>query len=204
MEFNMVYRATVSIEEVELIQQTIKECLELPEWQRSNYLKLMHGRLEKIANDLQDSINHLTASNSDSIQTEVRDHSDEQLVFISLYSAFGKSIEAWERVVMNLPKQYVSRSVYLNEKDAQYAARYKGLLQNEAYISIWVKKANVINTGILKDKFSRLLITLKDRAVILENIEYFWNASVRYKWQKNHLIRDRQVTDLSTDDNFFS
>ena len=204
MEFNMVYRASIPLEEVELIHQSMQACLDLPEWQQSNYLKLMHGRLAKIANDLQESINDINASHNDVVQTEGRAHPDEQLIFISVYSAFGKMIESWERVIINLPKQYVSRPIYLHEKDAQYAARFKGVLQNEAYVSVWVKKTDIIDTGMLKDKFNRTLISLKDKAINLANIEYFWNVSIRYKWQNTQLIRDKQVTDLSSDDNFFS
>ena len=200
----MVYRATVPVDEVEIIQQLIKECLDLPEWQQSNYLKLMHGRLEKVAKDLQEAIDEASGRSDDNTTPTAREHPDEQLIYISIYSAFGRSIEAWDRVVINLPKQYVSRSVYLNEKDAQYAARFKGLPQNEAYIAVWVKKTDIINTAALKDKFDRALITLKDRAIRLENIEYVWSSSILFKWQNNHLVRDKEVPDLSSDDEIFS
>lgn len=200
----MVYRPYIPVEEVKAFQQLIKECLELPDWQQSNYLKLMHGRLEKVAKDLQEAIDEASGNKSKQTVTVVRDRSNDQLVYVSIYSAFGRSMEAWERVVMNLPKQYVSRPIYLSEKDAQYAARFKGIPQNEAYVAIWVKKTDIINLGTLKDKFDRLLITLKDRAISLENIDFFWNASIRYVWQNNHLIRDKELPDLSSDDEIFS
>jgi len=195
----MVYRPSIPLEEVETIQKMLQECLSLPEWQKSNYLKLTHQRLEEVSKELQEAIDRVTQQNTKIIQETSTEHPNQQLVYISIYSAIGKNIEAWERVLMNLPRQYVSRPTYLNERDAQYAARFKGNLQNEAYVAVWVNQSDIIQDLGLKDKFDRPLIGLKDRAVSLKNIEYLWNSSMLFKWTNNHLLMDRQVPDLSAE-----
>jgi intracellular multiplication protein IcmQ len=195
----MVYRPTIPLDEVEAIQKMLQECLDLPDWQKTNYLKLTHERLNSVSQELQEVIDRVNNQNTINTQEIRVEHPNQELVYVSIYSAVGKNLEAWERVILNLPRQYVSRPTYLNETDAQYAARFKGNLQNEAYVAIWVNKSDIISNIGVKDKFDRPLISLKDRAVSLKNIEYIWNSSVIYKWKNDHLVMDKQVPNLSAE-----
>ena len=132
-------------------------------------------------------------TNQDSIE-------NRQLVYISVYSAEGKNLDTWQRVLLNLPKQYVSRPIYAKEEDAQYAARNKGLATNEGYVAIWVEKNDILSNSDqlfdLKDKFNHSLITLKDRAIDIKNMDYFWVNSNQYILKNSRLIFSKSVDDF--------
>lgn len=165
-------------------------------WQSTPLLKLYHGKLSQLVEEFATSANIL----GNNLQVEENKPEEDraaffksknmQLVYIYLYTSDGKSLEAWARLVHNLPRNYISRAIYEDEYDAQSAALITPVLFNAGYAAVWVDKnlINAPNEGEeLKDKLGKPLLSLKDKAVNLQNLEYFWNNFMIYNWNNGAL-----------------
>ena len=133
------------------------------------------------------------------IKTQSPLNDNLQKIFIYLYTSDGKKMDSWQRVIANLDKQYISRPIYVDETDAQHAVFHAPITFNAGYVAVWVDKNGinwVSDEDQLKDKYGHTLLSLKDKAVQLDKIDYFWNNFVEYHWVKDKLIFSKQVERL--------
>lgn len=193
----MPIKTSLSPEQVKNIQDAIKKMLSSEAWDKAVVLRVIRQQLQVLSDKFDKAA--LEAFAPDELAAVVT-HEEKQLVFISVYASEGKNLEAWQRLIMNLPRQYISRPIYAREEDAQYAARNKGIAMNEGYVAIWVDKSNIMPSSNqlfdLKDKFQHALITLKDRAIDLNNIEFFWVNSIQYTFQNGRLNFLKAIDDF--------
>ena len=193
----MGIKTSLSPEQVKNIQEAIKKMLSSDAWDKAIVLRVIRQQLQVLSDKFDKAA--LEAFAPEELAALVT-HEEKQLVFISVYASEGKNLEAWQRLLMNLPRQYVSRPIYTREEDAQYAARNKGIAMNEGYVAIWVDKSNIMPSSNqlfdLKDKFQHALLTLKDRAIDLKNIEFFWVNSTHYTFQNGRLSFLKAIDDF--------
>lgn len=194
----MPMKTTLSAEQVKKIQEAIKKFLAGEFFDRAPFLKIFRQQLQVLSDKFDNTAQEIFSS--ESLVSKENNFANRQLVYISVYSAEGKNMDAWHRVLLNLPKQYVSRPIYAKEEDAQYAARNKGLLTNEGYVAIWVEKSSIMSKDDqlfdLKDKFDHALVTLKDKAIDIKNINYFWVNSSQYILKNGRLVFSKSVDDF--------
>lgn len=117
---------------------------------------------------------------------------DEQEIFISLYCAQGDTLLSWERILMSLPHQLISRPIYASEEDIRAAIRNKSNKINEAYVSIIINKASIMDMDPAKmpvDKLGKALLTLKDKVMTLDCIQRFVHDSDAYRFKSGRLIK---------------
>lgn len=179
-------------EEIKKFQQIYSKMLVDERWQQSPFLKIMYAKLSKFNDELSELLDEpeLSSVNVESPQSLSTLDDNFQKVFIYLYSADGKKLDAWQRVVENLDRQFVTRPIYENEIDVQDVVIQAPVLLNAGYVAVWVEKKYIIQStevDDLKDKFGRKLISLKDRAINLGRVEYFWNNYAQYSWQNSKL-----------------
>lgn len=187
---------------VEEFHRIYEQMLSDERWQQSNYLKIIHARLKKLSDDLAESA-HITMKNNEANQADENQDLDRalkeqtmQLAYIHLYTSEGKSHEAWERAISYLHQQFVSRSIYSNESYAQSAAQAAPIFLNAGYVAVWVEKSLIfpVEAGHEpKDKLGNPVILLKDRAIQLKNIEFFWNNYTHYTWKDQKLCFSKHV-----------
>ena len=162
-------------------------------WQESNFLKVIGRKLNDIHSSLVKELNNL-----DSVQTKTAAHLanriaarlGKQEVFVSLYSLNGNNISVWERLLANLPKNMVSRPVYSVEEQVKAMIASKEKKENEAYISFYIDKQDILNIGMEKhitDKLGHQLITLKDNAINVERMHIFHHLSASYTYSSGIL-----------------
>ncbi len=169
-------------------------------WEDTNFLRILGKNLKKIRDDFAEHIT-MEVSISPTQQkalNRLSAQSQLQEVFVSLYSIEGNSIQAWERLLVNLPRYVVSRPIYANETDVRSLVRSKPNKVNEAYVGIYIAESDLITTSsdrVLKDKFGKQLLSLKDRALNLDNISKFIHMSGEYSYLNNHLVKN-SVSDL--------
>ncbi|KTD65576.1 Dot/Icm secretion system protein IcmQ [Legionella spiritensis] len=165
-------------------------------WEESNFLRVIGKNLREIrenfVNLIGDDNQHRlkTASN---LANRVALRSGQQEVFIALYASEGNSIQAWERIVANLPRQVISRPVYVDEEDVKYLIKSKENKINEAYVGIYINQNDILALSADKtptDKFGKPLLSLKDKAINLENITRFVHMSGIYTYSKGRLIKN--------------
>lgn len=180
-------------EQVNQVIKALDDAIEQGPWDKSNFLKLIGKNLCEIRDNLMTHLSTLSAENTkiaSNLANRIALRSGQQEVFIGLYSSDGNSIQSWERILSNLPKQIISRPVYANEKDVKDLIKTKEKKINEAYVSIYVNRNDLLSLAPDKvpvDKLGRPLLSLKNKSIDLENINHFVHLSSVYTYSKGRL-----------------
>jgi len=167
-------------------------------WESSNFLSVVGKKLQKIREDFirdanLEAIDFITPEAAQAERLGQR--AGQQEVYINLYSSEGANIKAWERILANLTQRTISRPIYEEENDAINIIKTKENKQNEAYIAIYVNPSDLLTLSADKmpyDKLGRPMLTLKDRAISLENISRFVYNAQSYLYKKGALVRENE------------
>ncbi|CAM2761683.1 Dot/Icm secretion system protein IcmQ [Legionella anisa] len=166
-------------------------------WDKSNFLRSIGNRLIGIRDGFAKKINERSQAQIQSdahLANRLALRGGQQEVFVSLYSSDGSNLQSWERIIINLPRQMISRPIYADEEQVQALIKSKENKQNEAYVAIYINKTDIINLSAdktLSDKLGSPLLTLKDRALNVENITRFVHLSGVYKYSRGRLIKEQ-------------
>lgn len=173
--------------------QALDDALASGTWTETSFIIIVGKKLRVLRDDLAAKIDKFEAGETGSQEYLAhRAHltASHKLVYISLYSLEGANIASWERIIANLQRQIVSRPVYTNEEDAQNIIKTKEKKINEAYVSFYVSEVDVLELPADKiplDKLGKPMLVLKDNAINLENIEYFFHLSGKYRYSRGQL-----------------
>ncbi len=178
--------------QIDEILKILDDMLEKGPWEESNFLKLIGKNISNIRSDF---LKHIELSDMESLQKISKqpsnNNTEQQEIYISLYSSLGDKLISWERILLNLPRQTVSRPIYENEEDVKAAIRSRGNSVNEAYVAVQINKNAILMVDQDKtpvDKLGKPLLTLKDNAISLDKVHYFTHLSHRYEWSGGKLI----------------
>ena len=176
--------------------KALDDAIQQGPWDASNFLRVIGKNLKQIREDfaghLEDPGNEkakLTAH----LANRIALRSGQQEIFISLYSSEGSNFQSWERILINLPKQMISRPIYADEEDVKSLIRAKENSINEAYVSIYINQDDILKISSDKipvDKRGKPLLTIKDNSLKLDNINRFVHASGIYKLVQGRLVKD--------------
>lgn len=186
----------------ELTKQQVDEILKILDdlvkqtgWDSSMFLRLINKNLQTIRDDFLakvETVYHLkNTKTSSNLSNRVAIRSGQQEVYISLYSADGGNMQAWERIVLNLPRYMISRPIYALEEDVNQIIRHKENQINEAYVAVYVNQSDILSVGDKTpyDKLGKALLTLKDQSFTLSNINRFVHTSGVYCIEHGELIK---------------
>lgn len=182
-------------EQSEAILKALNEAIENGPWDQSNFLKVIGKNLNEIRDGF---LNQLGARSQSQLKAEshlasrIALRSGQQEVYVSLYSADGSNIQSWERIVANLPRQMISRPIYADEEDVKAALKIKENKVNEAYVAIFISQADILQLSSDKtsfDKLGKVLLSLKDKTINLDNISRFVHHTGVYNYDRGHLIK---------------
>lgn len=115
---------------------------------------------------------------------------DEQVVFIYLYNAKGKDRHVWERLLSNtsFAEQCFSRPIYSDKSDVEKVLRSRGDLSHHAFITVVVKKNNVL-TSNQQDSIGGQLVRLTENSLKTANIiEFFHLGKTYYRDHRGRLV----------------
>lgn len=184
------------------ILEALDEAIETGPWDESNFLRVIGKNLREIRNKF---ASHLSGVETEANKPKIERHShinrisqrtDHQEVFISLYSSDGSNIQSWERLLATLSRQIISRPIYADEEAVRTIIKSKENKENEAYVAIYINQADILNIPEDKipfDKFGKPLLSLKDRAISLDNITRFVHTSGTYHYFKGRLLKNTQA-----------
>lgn len=185
----------LSDEQNEAILKALNDAIEQGPWDQSNFLKVVGKNLIEIRDDF---LNQLGASSHAQLKAEshmanrLALRSGQQEVYISLYSSDGSNVQSWERIVTNLPRQMISRPIYADEEDVKALLKTKENKMNEAYVAIYINQSDILSMAADKapvDKLGKMLLSLKDKTLNLDNISRFVHQSGVYKYAQSRLIK---------------
>jgi intracellular multiplication protein IcmQ len=198
----MAQKSALSLEQAKSIQEILNKLAQSPNFSQSTFLTLIQKQLIQLSEDFNQAVQntYFVEEATPQLEQELPNH---ELVFISIYCSDGSNLSAWERVISNLPKQYISRPIYLREQDAQKMAKSRPIVINEGYVAVYVDKNAIFETGsdmVMQDKFGNQLLSLKDRAIDLKKVSFFWNSSKQYSLKEQALIFSKIVPDFIQED----
>jgi intracellular multiplication protein IcmQ len=185
-------------EQADEILKILDDLIARAGWDASMFLRVINKSLQTMREDFANKVEavyHFQKSNlSSNLANRVAIRSGQQEVYISLYSADGGNMQAWERIVLNLPKQIISRPIYASEEDVNQMIRHKDNRINEAYVCVCVSQTDILSIGDKTpyDKLGKALLTLKDKAVVLSNIGRFVHSSGVYFLEHGRLIKQEE------------
>lgn len=177
------------------ILKALNKAIEEGPWDKSNFLRIIGKNLISIRDNY---LARLGASSQEQLRADAQlasqkaIRSAQQEVYVSLYCFDGTNIQSWERIVANLPRQAVSRPIYENEDQLRETLKLKDNKNNEAYVAIYIDKNDILTMAAdktPKDKLGTSLLTLKDRALNLENLSRFVHVSGTYQYNKGRLVK---------------
>ncbi|KTD21069.1 Dot/Icm secretion system protein IcmQ [Legionella londiniensis] len=177
------------------ILKALDEAIEEGPWDESNFLRVIGKNLQSIRDKLANYLNDANSDNAmhaSNLANRVALRSGQQEIFIGLYSTDGSNLASWERIIANLPTQIIARPIYANEQDVKEIIRTKEKKVNEAYVSIYVSQNDILSLPADKmplDKLGKPLMTLKDKAINIKNINRFVHQSGTYKYEGGRLTK---------------
>lgn len=182
-------------EQIDILIKTLNEAIENGPWEDSNFLRVVGKNLREIRDNFirQVGLNPEEKARSALNALQRNLHNDQQLVFVSLYSSEGQNLQSWERIIANLQRQIISRPIYAEEADIENLIKSKEKKINEAYVAIFINQGDLLILPPDKtpqDKLGRPLITLKDKAINLDNITRFVHLSGVYTYLKGRLVKN--------------
>ncbi len=185
-------------EQIQHIVAALNEAINEGPWDKSNFLRLIGKNLSQIRDDLSSYIDvnaqQTSAHQNNQLAVQVR---PLQTVYIALYSNEGTHLAAWEKIINTLPKYVLSRPVYAQEKDARNFIKSKNHPNNEGYVALTIQQDDILpltEEKTPKDKLGKALLSLKDGAVKLENIQRFVHVSGQYQYSKGRLSKNNTAT----------
>ncbi|KTD65868.1 Dot/Icm secretion system protein IcmQ [Legionella shakespearei] len=185
----------LSDEQNEAILKALNDAIEKGPWEKSNFLKVIGKNLTDVRDDF---LNQLGASSHAQLKAEshlanrIALRSGQQEIYVSLYSADGVNIQSWEKIVINLPRQMISRPIYADEADIKAMLKTKENKQNEAYVAIYINQFDILPLSADKapvDKLGKTLLSLKDKTLSLDNISRFVHVSGVYRYERGRLVK---------------
>lgn len=184
----------LSDQQNEKILKALNDALDNGPWDNSNFLKVIGKNLKEIRDGFLNQINlpsRMQLKAESNLANRVALRSGQREVFISLYSAEGSKLQSWERIVANLPSQMISRPIYADEEDVKMALKAKENKLNEAYVAIYIHQTDILPVSPEKasvDKLGKVLLSLKNNALTLENISRFVHQSGVYRYEQGRLV----------------
>lgn len=183
--------------QTEAVLKALDDALEQGAWEESNFLRVIGKNLREIRDKLADEIANTAGKQKSALKSANKALLREGLqeIFVTLYSTDGSSLQSWERILANLPKQMISRPIYAEEINVKNLIKSKENKMNEAYVAIFINQEDILSLPLDKvaiDKLGKPMMTLKDRALTIENISRFVHLSGTYSYSKGRLIKDSQ------------
>jgi intracellular multiplication protein IcmQ len=184
----------LSKEQVDAILKALEDAIDNGPWEESNFLRVIGKNLREIRDKF---VGHMSldpdkTKGASHLANRIALRSGQQEIFVALYSSDGNNIHSWERIIINLPKQMISRPIYAEEKDIKEIIKTKENKINEAYVSIYVSQTDLLPLSVDKtplDKLGKPLLSLKDKSLKLDNINHFVHQSGVYKYFQGRLIK---------------
>jgi intracellular multiplication protein IcmQ len=191
-----VMKDKLTDKQTEAILKALDDAIKTGPWEQSNFLRAIGKSLNEIRDNF---ASKLSARSKEQIRDDAHLasrlalRSGQQEVFVSLYSTDGTNMQSWERIVANLPRQMISRPIYADEEHVKSCLKTKENKQNEAYVSIFINKTDIIPLHpdkVLSDRLGNPLMTLKDKSLDVENINRFVHISGVYQYKRGRLIKE--------------
>ncbi|GGI89951.1 Dot/Icm secretion system protein IcmQ [Legionella impletisoli] len=184
----------ITEEQSKAILEALDNAINEGPWEESNFLRVIGKNLRQLRDKFSSQTKALNQDEkiASNLANRIALRSGQREIFIALYSSTGSNIQSWTHILANLPRQIISRPIYANEQDVKEVIRTKENQNNEGYVAIYINKDDILPTHpdkIPTDKLGKPLLSLKDKAIKVENINRFVHISGVYKYLGGRLVK---------------
>lgn len=181
-------------QQTDAVLNALNTALEKGPWDQSNFLKIIGKNLREIRDEFANEIESSTQKPESNtyLANRIALRRGQKKVYIALYSSDGANLRSWEQILANIPRQMISRPIYADENDVIAIIKTKEFRVNEAYVSIYIGDNEILEISADKlpiDKLGKPLLSLKNKALNVDNIIFFVHESITYEYTQGRLIK---------------
>ena len=183
-------------EQTDAVLQALENAIALGPWEESNFLKVIGKNLREIREEVLSKMDPTIQDRANANryqESQLALRKDQQKVYVLLYSSDGGNLRAWEWILANLPRQMISRPIYVEEEDAKAIIKTKENKINEAYVAVYIGQNDILPVSVDRlpvDKLGKHLLALKDGTLSLDNVDCFVHQSGIYRYSRGRLIKE--------------
>lgn len=181
-------------QQTDAVLNALNTALEKGPWDQSNFLKIIGKNLREIRDEFANEIESSTQKPESNtyLANRIALRRGQKKVYIALYSSDGANLRSWEQILANIPRQMISRPIYADENDVIAIIKTKEFRVNEAYVSVYIGDNEILEISADKlpiDKLGKPLLSLKNKALNVDNIIFFVHESITYEYTQGRLIK---------------
>lgn len=181
-------------QQTDAVLDALNTALEEGPWEESNFLKAIGKNLREIRDDFVKEIESATKTPALTtyLANRIALRRGQKKIYIALYSSDGSNLRSWEQILANLPRQMISRPIYSDEDDVIAIIKTKEFRVNEAYVSIYIGENEILEISADKlplDKLGKPLLSLKNKALNVDNIIFFVHELTTYEFVQGRLVK---------------
>lgn len=182
-------------QQTDAVLQALDDAITRGPWEESNFLRVIGKQLHNIRDDFANQLDATSRTQSDInayLANKIALRRGQKKIYIALYSTDGTNLRSWEWILVNLPRQMISRPIYTSEEDVKAIIKTKENKNNEAYVSAFINHNDILPISVDKlpvDKLGKPLLSLKDGTLSLDNLEFFVHESGTYQYLQGRLTK---------------
>jgi hypothetical protein len=118
-------------------------------------------------------------------------NASQMLVYVYLFNANGRWLQRWMQMFSkkNLYEYGFNRPIYSSEKAVQSYINSREFQDEHAYIAVVVNKDDASEGQVhLTDSLEQPLVKIKEAALLMDNISYFWHKEEKYSLARDQLV----------------
>ena len=182
------------------ILKALNYALENGPWEHNLFFKATGKKLEEIRDWFQSELHleEIAKTGLDPEATKLLVKRQLMVeVFLSIYNANGTNINKWLNTITSVASHnIINRPIYSTEEAARSTIRSSASKQNEAYITVYIQRTDILPQDpdhIPTDRSGNKLLNIREKAIQLPNIDRFVHISGEYKYENNRLLRQSSV-----------
>jgi hypothetical protein len=165
---------------LELVQEAIKQDEELREkYNIGNKFRFVRDRLGSLLNHLEDAFNTKEVVIKDDSPKAIH---DEVVVYVHLFNAHGLNVSSWQNMLT--PQVFyeysVNRPIYAEKSHIESLLRVKGHKPQNGYLTIAVKREDILQAPTVADTVGNPLVRVKEGALRFERVLSFTHNQQDY------------------------
>ena len=175
----------------------LKKSLTEKDWDVSLFFRGMGKRVQNLHDKLTILLAEDATVRDPKTKVDQKARENCRLIYLSVYQTDGNNLRKWATVLASVQKLSIGRPAYEKESAARAVVRAKAQQQREGYIAVWVNNEDVLPAWggkVTQDRFGHDLLTLREGAILPENIDYFQHTTGQYYLADGQLV----LADIAT------
>ncbi len=174
------------------VAKLLKDLLATGNWEASLFLRTAYKKIYELyeeALSLSAQLGKNTTPEFEKVHQE-RLNQGLVLVYISIYQSDPLNLSKWETTLKSIREYSITRPVYGQQDHVEEAIRSKPGAINEGFVTVYIKKEDIIPPYAgkkVEDRWGHELLTLRDGSLLPSNILEFVHQGKKYEFKNGKL-----------------